>query len=81
MTATSLNHAELIALYETSSECVWLRSVFGHIQEECGINSIINCPTIIFEDNTGCIELVSEGFIKRDRTKHIAPKLFFAHDL
>ena len=52
-----------------------------HNQEECGTNSIINSPTIIFEDNTDCIEQVSEGFIKGDRTKHLAPKLFFAHDL
>ena len=44
----------------------------GHIQEECVINSIINSPTVIFEDNTDCIEQVSEGFIKEDRTKHIA---------
>ena len=75
LTATSSNHVELIALYETSRECVWLRSIIGHIQEECGINSIINSPTVIFEDNTGCIEQVSGGFIKGDRTKHIAPKL------
>ena len=52
-------------------------SVIGHIQEECGINTIINSPTIIYEDNTGSIEQVSEGFIKGDGTKHIAPKTFF----
>ena len=55
--------------------------MISHIQEGCGINKIINSPTIIYEDNTSCIEQVSEDFIKGDRTKHIAPKLFFAHDL
>ena len=81
MTATSSIHVELITLCETSRECIWLRSVIGHIQEELGINTIINSLTIIYEDNTDCIEQVSEGFIKGNRTKHIAPKLFFAHDL
>ncbi|XP_057535359.1 secreted RxLR effector protein 161-like [Amaranthus tricolor] len=33
LTATSSKHAELIALYETSREYVWLTSVIGHIQE------------------------------------------------
>ena len=75
-TATSSNHTELIVLYETSRECVWLKLVMGHIQEECGIKTIINSPTIIYEDNTDCIKQVSDDFIKGDRTKHIAPKLF-----
>ncbi|GJR15854.1 hypothetical protein Tco_0798506 [Tanacetum coccineum] len=39
-TATSSNHAELIALYEAGRECVWLRSLIKHIQEECGLESI-----------------------------------------
>ena len=42
---------------------------------------IANSPTIIYEYNIGYIEQVSEGFNKRDRTKHLASKLFFAHDL
>ncbi|GKA61751.1 retrovirus-related pol polyprotein from transposon TNT 1-94 [Tanacetum coccineum] len=31
LTATSSNHAELIALYEAGRECVWLRSLIQHI--------------------------------------------------
>ena len=29
--ATSPNHSEILALYEASRECVWLRSVVQHI--------------------------------------------------
>ena len=30
--STSINHSEIIALYEASRECVWLRRVINHIQ-------------------------------------------------
>ena len=30
--ATSTNHSEIIALYEASRECVWLRRMINHIQ-------------------------------------------------
>ena len=40
-----------------------------------------NSPTIIYEDNTTCVEQVKEGFIKRDKTKHISPKFFYTHEL
>ncbi|GKD76940.1 secreted RxLR effector protein 161-like protein [Tanacetum coccineum] len=55
LTATSSNHAELIALYEAGRECVWLRSMIQHIQEECGLESIKENPTILYEDNAACI--------------------------
>nr|ACY01923.1 hypothetical protein [Beta vulgaris] len=80
LTATSSNHAELIALYEAGRECVWLRSMIKNIQEECGMEIITTNPTI-YEDNTACITQVSEGYIKADRIKHLSPKLFFTHDL
>ncbi|XP_074283932.1 secreted RxLR effector protein 161-like [Silene latifolia] len=81
LTATSSNHAELIALYEVARECVWLRSMIHHIQKECGLKTITDQPTIIYEDNAACIHQMKEGFIKGDRTKHIAPKFFFTHEL
>ena len=31
LVATSLNHAEIIAIHEASRECVWLRSITQHI--------------------------------------------------
>jgi hypothetical protein len=81
LTATSSNHAELIALYDAGRECVWLRSMIQHIQEECGLESIKGSPTVLYEDNAACIAQIKEGYIKGDRTKHISPKFFSTHDL
>ena len=54
LSATSTNHSEIIALYEVSRECVWLRWMINHIQRSCGIGSI-ESPTIIYEDNYACV--------------------------
>ncbi|GKC06266.1 transposable element, partial [Tanacetum coccineum] len=81
LTATSSNHAELIALYEASRECIWLRSMIQHIQEECGLESIKGKPTILYEDNAACIAQIKEEYIKGNKTKHISPKNFSTYDL
>ncbi|KAK9079311.1 hypothetical protein SSX86_000982 [Deinandra increscens subsp. villosa] len=81
ITATSSNHAEILAIHEASRECVWLRTVIQHIQGSCGISSRDNEPTTLYEDNAACIAQLKEGYIKGDRTKHILPKFFFTHDL
>ena len=81
ITATSSNHAELLALHEASRECVWLRSLIQHIQNNYGLSSERMDATIIYEDNTVCIAQLKKGYIKGDRTKHISPKFFFTHDL
>jgi hypothetical protein len=52
-----------------------------HIQEECGLESVRENPTVIYEDNTACIAQIKEGYIKGDRTKHISSKFFSTHDL
>jgi hypothetical protein len=80
LVATSTNHSEIIALYEASRECVWLRRVINHIQTSCGIGSL-ESPTIIYEDNAACVAQMHMGYIKSNITKHIAPKLFFPHEL
>ena len=74
-TATSTNHAELLAFYEAARESVWLRTMQAAIAEMAGL-SIPKKPTVIFEDNAACIEQVSSGFIKSDRVKHINPHIF-----
>ncbi|XP_057248979.1 secreted RxLR effector protein 161-like [Beta vulgaris subsp. vulgaris] len=79
--ATSSNHAEILAIHEASRECVWLRSLIQHIQEDCGLSSERLTPTVLYEDNAACIAQLSEGYIKGDRTKHISPKFFFTHEL
>ena len=54
LVATSTNHSEIIALFEASRECVWLRRMINHIEKSCGIDSA-ESPTIIYEDNDACI--------------------------
>ena len=77
ISATYSNHAEIIAIHEVSCECVWLRLVIQHIHENCGLSSIKNSPTILYEDNATCITQIRGGYIKSDRNKHIAPKLSY----
>ena len=81
MVATSSNHSEIITIHEASRECIWLRSMIHHIQESCGLSFVKNKPTILFEDNAACIAQIKGGYIKGDRTKHISPKFFYAHEL
>ena len=81
LVAISSNHYEILALHETSRECVWLRSVIYHIQNTCGFPLSTEMPTSIFEDNAVCIAQVRWGYIKGDRTKHISPKFFYTHEL
>ena len=76
MVATSSNHSKIIAIREASRECIWLRSMIHHIQGSCGLSSVKDKPTILFEDNSACI-----AQIKGDRTKHISPKIFYTHEL
>ena len=51
LVATSSNHAEILALHEASRECFWLREVMEHIRSTSGLASIVDLPTMIFEDN------------------------------
>jgi hypothetical protein len=73
LVATSSNHSEIIA----SRECIWLRSLIQHIQEKCGLSTIKDSPTILYEDNAACITQIRGGYIKGDRTKHISPKFLY----
>lgn len=81
LVATSSNHAEILALHESSRECVWLRSLIEHIRRSCQLSPTTDTPTTIFEDNAACIAQMREGFIKGDRIKHISPKFFYTHEL
>src|SRR5450759_1087441 len=76
---TSSNHAEIIALYEASRECLWLRQLLNHINLSTG-QETLQKPTVIFEDNRPCVDQIEKGFIKGDRIKHIAPKFFHTHE-
>ncbi|XP_073049637.1 secreted RxLR effector protein 161-like [Primulina eburnea] len=78
---TSSNHSEIIAMHEASRERMWLRSVTQHIQRSCGLPTMKDSPTTIFEDNAACIAQLKGGYIKGDQTKHISPKFFYTHEL
>ncbi|KAK9114820.1 hypothetical protein Syun_021617 [Stephania yunnanensis] len=80
MVAISSNNSEVLVIHEARHECVWFRNTIEHIQESCGLSSIKNSSTILYEDNAACIAQLSEGFIKWDKTKHISPKFFYAHE-
>lgn len=79
LTATSSNHVEIIALYEASRECIWLRQLIDHINKSIG-KTLLQDPTTIFEDNRPCVDQIAQGFIKGDQIKHIAPKFFYTHE-
>jgi transposase InsO family protein len=81
LVATSTNHSEILALHEASRECIWLRSLFSHILKSTGLLQNSLAPTVIYEDNASALSQIHSGFIKGDRTKHIAPKFFFTSQL
>jgi hypothetical protein len=76
----STNHSEIIALYEASRECAWLRRVINHNETSCGICAL-ESPTIIYEDNAACVAQMQTGYIKTNYTKHISPILVYPHEL
>jgi len=81
LVATSSNHSEIIAIYEASRHCIWLRSIIQHIKENSGLSTIEDSPTILFEDNVASITQLRGDYIKEDKTKHISPKFFYTHGL
>ena len=50
-----------------------------HIRSTNGLTSVVDFPTMIFEDNAACIKQLKKGYLKGDNTKHIAPKFFYSH--
>jgi hypothetical protein len=54
--------------------------MINHIQESCG-KGVVNTPTIIYEDNAACVAQMHMGYVKSNLMKHIAPKLFYPHEL
>jgi hypothetical protein len=77
---TTSNHSEIITIHEASRECIWLRSLIHHIQEKCGLSTIKDNLTILYEDNVVCSQ-IKGGYIKGDRIKHISPKFFYTHEV
>jgi hypothetical protein len=75
LVTTSINHSEIISLYEVARECAWLQRMTNHIQKSCG-STTANTPTIIYEDNVACVAQMEMGYIKSNMTKHIVLRIF-----
>ena len=58
-----------------------MRPVIHHIKISSGLTSSTKGLIKLFEDNAAWIAQLKGGFIKRDRMKHISPKLFYTHEL
>ena len=71
MVTTYSNHSKVIALYEASRECVWLRPLVQHIRGLGGITTNYMSPIVIYEDNVACVTQMSNGYVKGNLTKHI----------
>ena len=54
--------------------------MINHIQTSCGIGPS-KSRSIIYADNAARVSQMHMGYIKSNITKHIAPKLFFPHEL
>lgn len=67
---------EILALHEASRECVWLQCIMHYIQITSNLASVIDIPTIIYENNIAYLAQIRGGYNKRDRTKYISPKFF-----
>jgi hypothetical protein len=61
ITATSTNHAELLALHEAAREAVWLRTMVQAISEQCK-TSHNNQATVIYEDNAAAVAQVATAY-------------------
>ena len=68
MVTTSSSHLEIIALYEVSRECVWLRPLIQHIRGSCGIVADDISPTILYEDNAACVTQLNNSYVKGNLT-------------
>ena len=54
VTATSTNHAELLAFHEAACETVWLRTMEKVLDQQCQLQ-ISNQPTIVYEGDSACV--------------------------
>lgn len=74
MIALSSCEAEFISISEASKEVKWLRQLLEEMHEQ------IDAPTVIFEDNQGCIELVRDHKFSY-KTKHIDTRYKMIRDM
>jgi hypothetical protein len=73
--AHSSTEAELIALDEAAMAILWCRNLLG----ELGFKP--KDPSIVYQDNQSVIKMAEKGGGSFKRTKHIAKKYFYVHEL
>jgi ribonuclease HI len=71
----SSTEAELVALTEALTNIVWIRRFYEHQ----GYRDLP--PTVIWEDNMSCIDLITLPRHNRQRTKHLDIRYFYAKEL
>ena len=71
--AKSSTEAEYVSLSSTAQKAIWLRRLLN------GLKFDIVCPTRIYEDNQGAIEL-SKNSKHHNRTKHIDISYHFVRE-
>lgn len=71
--AASSTEAEYMALFEAVRETMWLRSLAS------SLNINVSKPTIIYEDNSGCISIANNP-TNHKRSKHIDIKYHFSRE-
>jgi hypothetical protein len=72
--ATSTTHAEYIAMYEASTEVLWIRLLLRKLNQ----NFFCKSPTVINVDNQGAVSIVEKNV--SDRSKHINVKFHFSRE-
>ena len=65
VTATSTNHAKLLAFLEATRELVWLQIMDKLLMQWSGLGYNPK-PTTLYEDDAACVNQLATGFIKAD---------------
>jgi hypothetical protein len=73
--ATSSTEAELIAANVAAKEVIWFRRLLSELNQPQG------GPTILWEDNQGCMALAKNSSINHKRQKHIRIKYFWIREV
>jgi hypothetical protein len=81
LTITSSGHLEIIAMHETSHDCIWLQIVNGFIKGYCGFPDVPKFPKVIYIDYAAYIAQIEAGCIKGYHIKRNLLTFFFTHEL
>jgi hypothetical protein len=71
--ALSSSEAEYMALTSAVTHVLWHRQIMKNLCFD------LDAPTVIYEDNTGCLAM-AENPVSRDRSKHIDIKVHFCRE-